>query len=152
MAEVSLYNHAGVSGTYSTGRGIRLYTEDGSVQDFFPGVTEELAVELDFSEGDMVIEPSEGAMLEKVIIPKPAGLISANIAKDVEIAGIEGAFEGGGVELESFLKYFQCRIDPDERTITLYSIHYDLLYEDTGSYDVTIPNTMCGCQVIIATS
>ena len=56
----------------------------------------------------------------------------------------------GGKDFENVLRYFQCRIDPTDKTITLYKIHYDLLYADTGSYDVDIPDTLVGLRVIIA--
>ena len=60
-----------------------------------PPVTQEVTVALDFSEGDMVIEPSEGSLIEKVTIPQPANLIPGNIAEGVDIAGVVGALAGG---------------------------------------------------------
>ena len=56
----------------------------------------------------------------------------------------------GGGEYEEQMKYFLCQIDSVNRTITLYKIFYDLVYEDTGSYDITIPDTLGGLSVIIA--
>lgn len=61
-----------------------------------------------------------------------------------EIAGVIGN------KIEDNLRYFQCNIDPIERTVVLYDIRYDLIYTDTGSYDVTIPDTLCGFQVFIS--
>lgn len=58
--------------------------------------TEEKTVELDFSSGDMTIEPTEGKFLSRVDIPKPETLVPENIAKDVMIAGILGTHEGEG--------------------------------------------------------
>lgn len=63
--------------------------------------TEEATVTLDFSGGDMVVEPTEGKLLSKVDIPKPDTLIPENIAKDVMIAGILGTHEGEGGGVES---------------------------------------------------
>lgn len=151
MAEVSLYNHAGVSGTYSTGRGIRLYTEGGSIQDFFPGKSEELTVELDFSEGDMIIEPSENKLYEKVIIPKPANLIPENIAEGADIAGVEGNLVGGGVQLEGdFLKYVSYQLDVENSEIIICNIMWSKLYADKNSYDINVPDTLGAYRVVIA--
>ena len=124
---------------------------EGSYEGDLPDM-QSIAVELDFSEGDIEITPPEDTVFNKISVPKPANLLPANIANGVDVAGVVGTFEGGSSELEDALRYFQCRIDPVERTITLYSIRYDLIYADTGIYDVTIPNTMCGFQVIISAS
>lgn len=61
---------------------------------------------------------------------------------------IEGYGKGGGLD-DEYLKYFSYTIDQSTATILLYSIHYDKIYEDTGSYDVTIPDTIAGMNVII---
>lgn len=69
--------------------------------------TEEKTVELDFSSGDMAVEPTEGKFLSRVDIPKPETLLPENIAKDVMIAGILGTHEGsggGGVESKFAVK------------------------------------------------
>ena len=57
---------------------------------------EEVAVDLDFSEGDMVIAPEEDKVFSTVKIPKPDTLIPENIAKGVDIAGIVGTLAAGG--------------------------------------------------------
>lgn len=56
----------------------------------------ETTVELDFSEGDMVLIPESGQLFEEVNIPTPANLIPENIAEGVEIAGIIGKLAAGG--------------------------------------------------------
>ena len=106
--------------------------------------------ELDFADGDMVVAVPEGTLITALTIRKPENLAAENIAKDVEVAGIVGTNEGGGAALDDALRYFQCHIDPVERTVTLYSVRFDLIYADTGSYDVTIPDTLCGFQVVIS--
>ena len=63
---------------------------------FEGGVPEEKIVEADFSDGAMMVEPSEGKILTKVTIPKPADLIPENIAEGVDIAGIIGSLKSGG--------------------------------------------------------
>lgn len=59
--------------------------------------TEDATVTLDFSGGDMTVEPTEGKFLSRVDIPKPDTLTPENIAKDVMIAGVVGTLESAGV-------------------------------------------------------
>ena len=152
MADVSLYNQRGIPSIYSVGRGLRLFTEDGTTQDFFPGNAEEITVDLDFANGDMVIEPSKNSMFETVIIPKPHNLIPENIAKDAEIAGIAGDLAGGGVLLEGdFVKYAVYRIDNDNKEIIVYGFAWTKLYEDTGKYEITVPSH-CGEYSVVLVS
>lgn len=58
--------------------------------------SEEKTVTLDFSSGDMTVEPSAGKLLSKVEIPKPATLLPGNIKKNVTISGVTGTLESGG--------------------------------------------------------
>lgn len=107
-------------------------------------------ISLDFSEGAMEVTPDVGTVFEKVTIPVPEGFIPENIAKDVTIAGITGTNSGGGgLVLDDFSKYFLYNINLEKKTITLYKIFYDLLYADTGSYDIEIPETIGALSVII---
>lgn len=57
---------------------------------------EEVTVPLDMTDGDMVIEPSEGKLLSSVTVEKPDTLIPENIAEGVDIAGIIGTLVAGG--------------------------------------------------------
>lgn len=125
----------------------------------FIGDTEELIIgeaegetPLNFAEvGQVTFAPStDDKVFSQVTVKKPEMLMPENIAEGVEIAGVVGAFKGGG--LEDLMRYFQCQIDPVAGTITLYQIHYDLIYADTGSYDVTIPDKLGGLDVIISTT
>jgi len=50
----------------------------------------------DFSSGDQTVTPEEGSAFRTVILRKPATLTPDNIAAGVQIAGIVGAYEGGG--------------------------------------------------------
>ena len=107
-------------------------------------------ITLDFSDGAMEVVPDAGTVFEKVTIPVPEGLVPENIAKDATVAGITGTHSGGGgLVLDNFLKYFLYNINMEENTITLYKIFYDLLYADTGSYDIEIPGEISGMSVII---
>ena len=56
----------------------------------------ETAITPDFSGGDMVVTPGEGAMFSKVTVQKPENLLPGNIAEGVDIAGIVGTLAGGG--------------------------------------------------------
>lgn len=67
------------------------------VEGEFIGDTEELALSLSMSEGDMVVTPTaEGKVISQVTITKPETLIPENIAEGVEIGGVVGTFVGGG--------------------------------------------------------
>lgn len=113
----------------------------------------ETEVDLDFSGGDMEVVPLEGKVFRKVNIPVPEGLIPENIVKGVTIAGIEGISEGGGGgfdDKDENLKYFAYKVDGERREVILYAILYSQLYTDKGSYDVAIPNTLGGYNVVIA--
>lgn len=120
----------------------------GGVVGNFIGNSEEKTVDLDFSNGDIEVTPKEDYLLDKVTINKPETLLPENIAKDVEIAGVVGTMTGGGLD-DDFLKYFTYKINPNDATIILYSVDYEQIYADTGSYDVTIPDTIAGLNVII---
>lgn len=55
--------------------------------------TEEKAIDLDFSYGDMSISADAGKAFSKVDIAKPTNLEPNNIINGVNIAGVEGTFE-----------------------------------------------------------
>lgn len=54
-------------------------------------------VEPDFSAGDMAVPIADGELVTELTIAKPDTLVPENIAKDIEIAGVVGTHEGGGV-------------------------------------------------------
>lgn len=60
------------------------------------GDGEEVTVSLDMSDGDMVIEPTDGKLFSSVTVEKPDTLIPENIAEGVDIAGIIGTLVAGG--------------------------------------------------------
>lgn len=130
---------------------IRAGVEIGGVEGAFdPPDPVEMEISLDFSEGSMEVVPDAGTVFEKVTIPVPEGLVQENIVKGAVVAGIVGTHEenstGGD---DDILRYFLCHINKKNNTITLYKIFYDLIYEDTGSYDVEIPDTINGMSVVI---
>lgn len=73
--------------------------------------SEEKTVTLDFSSGDMTIEPSAGKLLSKVGIPKPATLLPGNIKKNVTISGVTGTLESGGTPTPVQQKHAICYYD-----------------------------------------
>lgn len=52
---------------------------------------EQKTVSPDFSEGNVIVEPSEGKLLTSVTIEKPSTLLSKNILEGVTIAGVVGS-------------------------------------------------------------
>ena len=132
-----------------------------NVEGDFIGDTEEIAVDgdndLTFAGGEsFVVEPSSvDKVISKVTISPPSELKAENIAKGVTIAGITGTHEGGGGGLDDFAElaqFFIFSVDADSKTIILRSILYDVIYAKTGSYDVTIPDTIGGYPVMILCS
>lgn len=64
---------------------------------------------------------------------------------EIALGGNESDFDA----LDASLKCFTYRINAENMTIEICSILYDDIYADTGSYDVTIPDTLGGYNVII---
>lgn len=48
-----------------------------------------------------------------------------------------------------YLKYFVYTIDKTNKTVTITDIYYDLWYEDFGNYNIIIPNTLNGMNVLL---
>lgn len=129
----------------------------GGVAGTYTGEGTDKTVDLDMPDGDMVIVPDDGFLLSSVTVKKPDTLIPENIARGVTIAGVIGTHEGGGSggggsdfdASDELLKYFTYQLNAENMTIVIFSVLYDAIYEDTGSYDVTIPDTLGGYHVII---
>lgn len=94
QANVKLKNKSGEDVLYEGVKSISLLDENDEIKTFTLGTPDILNTDLNFSEGDQEIDAPDDTLYEKVIIIKPPNLIAANIAKDVEIAGIVGTFEG----------------------------------------------------------
>lgn len=117
---------------------------------------EGVEVEPDFSDGDMQITAPDGYLIRSGVVKKPETLVPENIAEGAYIAGVgpgthKGSGDGAAGEFEEEIKYFKCQILPAEGIVVLYEIFYDLIYADTGTYHVTIPDTLWGLRVVIAT-
>ena len=107
----------------------------------------------DFSAGDIQITAPEGYLVKSGIVKKPETLVPENIAKDVNVCGIVGTHEGGGsgIQLEGNLfEYIAYQIDDDNKEIIVYSILWNKLYADTGSYDINIPSSFGAYQVVLS--
>lgn len=112
-----------------------------------PVVTE---IALNFADGPMEVAPETGKVFEKVNIPVPEGLAPENIVKGVTIAGIVGESEGGGAGPDDdVLRFLGYNINKEENAIVVCRIFYDRLYSITGSYDISIPDTIGGYQVVL---
>lgn len=60
----------------------------------------DVPITLDFSEGNQTVAVDDGYAVKSAIIQKPDTLISENIKKNVNVAGIIGTHEGGSGESE----------------------------------------------------
>lgn len=143
--------------TYGDYKKIRINKSSGEKVIYSEGeAVEDVEIALDFSDGDQTITATDGTLVKSAVIAMPSNLISENIVKGVDIAGVVGTHEcsGGGIgnfdASDTNLKYFYYRLNSENQTIILTQLLYDVLYSDTGSYDVIIPDKMGGYDVIIA--
>lgn len=95
MPEILIRDITGTDRNYTT-NDVAFRSPNGGTVNYTYGNKSTLNVNLDFAGGDMAISAPAGTLYNRVTIPKPATLISENIAEGIVIAGIEGTFEGGG--------------------------------------------------------
>lgn len=160
MPDIKLKNYEGTDWPYEAVPKVWLESPESTEESrilvpFTYGEAVSKTVEPDFSGGDMAVPIPEGELVTELVIAKPEGLVPENIAKDVVVAGVKGTHSGGGGNIdftEDILKYLAYSIDTDTNTIYLYQILYDILYELTGSYDITIPDNIAGYDVVIVCS
>lgn len=98
--EIILYDRTGSPLEFHDKKVLRVDTTDGGTRDFVHANLVEKTVELDFSDGDMEIEPGADGMFSKISIPTPANLSPVNIAEGVNIAGIVGELAASGTNLK----------------------------------------------------
>lgn len=80
---------------------LRVPTSGGKFQSFIGGVRTNKTLhsdEVDFSTGDIVINPRKGEVFGTITVPKPPALLPENIMEGVTIAGVDGTAKGGGDE------------------------------------------------------
>lgn len=151
MANVKLKDWDGEDVVYSGIETISVETDTGDIEVFTKGeVGEDITADADFSAGDMVLSHDDGKFLRMATVRKPENLVPENILKDVEIAGIIGTSAGGGGEFEGdIFKYLLCTVDAENMEIIVNRVWYDKLYAETGSYDITIPDTFGSFRVVL---
>lgn len=92
---VSLYDRTGTPGNYEIGKGIRLFSADGTPRDFISSSPVEATIQPNFAEGDMEVLPNDDELFSKVTVRQPETLVPENIAKDVDVCGIIGTMVTG---------------------------------------------------------
>lgn len=116
---IILYDRAGNPLEFHDKKVLRVDTTDGGTKDFVGATLVEKTVELDFSDGDMKIEPGADELFSEVTIPVPSGLIPGHIAEGVTIAGIVGEFVGSSAGAKVSRTYttitgtYNSRVDVD---------------------------------------
>ena len=97
MQDIVLKTIDGTQNTYQNVDKIAIPTPDGNTAIFTEGQAVSKTVEPNFAGGiDMTVPISDGELVTKLTVKKPEALISDNIVKDVEIAGIVGTGSAGG--------------------------------------------------------
>lgn len=93
---ISIKNRKGEGVAYSGVNSITLDTPEGD--ELTIGINNEVekSVDLDFSNGNMVVTPEGDDVFSKVEIKQPASLIPGNIAEGIDVAGIIGTLAAGG--------------------------------------------------------
>ena len=133
-----------------TPENIKLGVDIAGVVGELVGTGVEETVDLDFSEGSQVVTPPEGTLYSQVTINKPEELVPENIAKGVTIGGIVGTMIAPSFDVsDPNLRYFSYCLDAENELITLYQIFYDKIYEDTGTYNFAIPDTIGAYSVVV---
>lgn len=126
-------------------------TTDGGTQIFSKGeAVENVPITLYLANGDQTITAPDGTLVKSAIILKPENLKPENIKEDVEIAGVIGTHSGGSIKLEDdVLKYIAYQLDDDNQELIVCAIFFNLLYQDTGSYNIHIPDKIGPYAVVI---
>lgn len=110
-------------------------------------------VDLTLADGDQVLTAPDGYAYSQVTVKKPSTLIPRNILEGVEIAGVVGEMTAGSGDGFDFsadpLSYTSYSVDSSTSTVFLCSLLYDVLFNSTGSYDVTIPDTVNDYSICI---
>lgn len=93
---ISIKNRNGKAVAHNGVTSITLDTPEG--EELTIGINNEVekSVDLDFSNGNMIVVPEGDDVFSKVEIQKPENLIPDNIAEGVDIAGIIGTLVAGG--------------------------------------------------------
>lgn len=139
---VVLKDRSGADVTYEVpSEQIKLNTPDGT-QIFTAGqAVENVPITLDLADGDQTVTAGSGQLIKSAVIQKPSTLTPDNIVKDVNIAGVVGAFEGGG----SSENYEGAIID---RTISGY--YFNSTATAVGNYAFCLCTKLTGVELTSA--
>ena len=80
-----------------TTKSVKSITYNGTTMPLYAKPEQTKTVDLSMASGNQVISPDSGKVLSKVTVNKPSTLIPANVKKDVNIGGVVGTLEGGGI-------------------------------------------------------
>lgn len=107
MADIVLRDRNGNQVEYPGVESIKLNTVGGGTQEYVDASaipeSVEKSVTLDFSAGDMEVNPEDGQLFSGVTIEKPIYLIPGNIAEGVDVAGIIGTLVAGGNDVANIV-------------------------------------------------
>jgi len=120
----------------------------GGVEGNFVGNSQEKTVDLAMADGNQEVVADEGFLLSKVTVNKPETLLPENIALGVDIGGVIGTFQGGGMTEEE-LKHFAYTIYPDNSSILIRNALYSDIYTYTGSYNVVVPDKLGAYDTVL---
>lgn len=127
---------------------IKKYENVGGVVGTYEGnFIEDVVVVPDFSNGDQVFTAPPGYGVKSGVIKKPENLLPENIKNGENVAGVLGTHKGGADFDDPNLNYFTYKIDGQESSIELKTVDYSTIYNDTGSHDIMIPDTIAGLAV-----
>ena len=150
--DIVLYDRKGEKQPFDSIDKLVVDTLDEKVKAIFTygEAVENASYEPNFSNGDQIITLNDGELLKEFTIQKPKTLVPENIPIGINIAGVEGSLYASKFDpRDELLKCFVFTINLKDETIILYKILYDKIYEETGSYDVTIPDKIGNFSVVI---
>ena len=102
-----------------TSENVRKGIDVGGIIGSFIGDTEEATVDLDFTSGDQIVEPSaENKVLSKLTITQPETLVPENIAEGINIAGVVGSFAGGNKAVNVYTERLYLSLTPNSNQQT----------------------------------
>ena len=113
---------------------------------------ENVEITPDFSEGDQTLTAPPGYGVKSGVLKKPDTLVPENIADGVEVAGVVGTHKGGSIDTEDEnMQFFAFNFAEENGApvLVLRSVLYEKLYAANGSYDVTVPETLTGFEVLL---
>lgn len=109
MSNIILKDKSGTDIEYSEKKWLGVPDTNGEIQYFAKGTPTTKEIELDFTDGHMIVPADNNTVMTEITINRPKKLIPANIVDGVKIAGIEGkaaVLKEGSALVYSKVKYF----------------------------------------------